>query len=77
MVTVYRFRVKDLGTDEWVVQISKATAQRIAQIGGRIIDGTSEEVSSSTVDEDGYLPSPRLTSLNNLRAAVRTGVPLA
>jgi hypothetical protein len=54
MVRVYRFRVKDPESDEWIVQLSKATQRRIAQIDGRIIEGSGEDVPDSSVDQEGY-----------------------
>ena len=58
MVTVYRFKVRDQSADEWVVQLSKATEARIRLIGGRIIEGSAEEVPASAIDEDGYYRAP-------------------
>jgi hypothetical protein len=54
MITVYRYRLYDPDADAWVVQLSKATAQHIAAVKGRIIDGTAEEVDDSAVDAEGY-----------------------
>jgi hypothetical protein len=55
MVTVYRFRAFDPDTNEWVVQLSKATKDYIEMIGGRIIDGTAENVDPATLDPVGQL----------------------
>ena len=53
-VIVYRFEVYDIGTDDYVVQPSKRTADSIKEIPtARIIDGTAEEVDHSALDDDG------------------------
>ena len=59
MVMVYRFRVLDPETGEWVVQLAKATEQRIAQVEGRIIEGSAEDVPNASVDQRGYYQQPR------------------
>jgi hypothetical protein len=58
MVRVYRFRVFDPKEQEWVVQLSKATGDRIEEVGGRIMEGTAEDVSATLIDEEGYYRLP-------------------
>jgi hypothetical protein len=58
MVTVYRFRIFDPNTGDWVVQLSKGTEERIIALEGSIIEGTAEEVAPSLIDSDGrYIPA--------------------
>lgn len=57
MVKVYQFRVWDATNDGWIIQPRKSPAQRIHQVGGELIEGTEEEVSSNDLDEHGrYMP---------------------
>ena len=53
MVTVYRYKLFDRRDGDWVVQIAKATKERIEALGGRIIDGSAEDVDESLVDSAG------------------------
>ena len=64
MVKVYRFRVQDAHSGDWIVQLSKATEHRIVQIGGRIIEGTAEDVPEAAIDEDGrHFPVRTLSAI--------------
>ena len=54
MKQVHQFKVWNIYKDEWVVQPSKRTAERIAEIGGVI---TMEMVSEALFDAEGsYIP---------------------
>ena len=53
MVTVHHFKVWDQAAGDHVVPPRKSTAERIKQIGGTIIPGTSEEVDESAIDSEG------------------------
>jgi hypothetical protein len=58
MVTVHRFKLADPTTGGWSVQLIKCTEQRIAQMGGRIIAHTAEQVDPSLIDSEGrYIPA--------------------
>ena len=58
MATVYRYKIFDRRDNDWVVQISKGTKARIEALGGRIIEGTAEEVDPSFIDSEGrYVPN--------------------
>ena len=54
MVTVYRFKLEDPQTGDWVVKLSKATEWRIGQLGGQVIASSAEEVPDFDVNQDGY-----------------------
>ena len=57
MKQVHQFKVWNIYKDEWVVQPSKRTAERIAEIGGIIVPGTVEMVSETLLDAEGsYVP---------------------
>ena len=60
IVTVHRFKLFDPSTGDWVVQLSKSPENRIVALGGRIVDGTAEQVDPSMIDSDGrYVPNLR------------------
>jgi len=48
-VTLHRYRILDPETGDWVVQLNRGTEYHIKQVGGRIIEGTAEQVSLSTL----------------------------
>jgi hypothetical protein len=57
MVTVYRYRVYDPVTGEWVVELSKATADHIKAVQGQFIEATAEQVDEAAIDAKGrYVP---------------------
>jgi hypothetical protein len=58
MVEVHHFKVRNANTGAWDIPPSKRTAYAIAQLGGIVIEGTMEKVTSSLLDEEGrYFPS--------------------
>ena len=58
MITVYRFRIFDPSTSDWVVQLSKSPEDRIVALGGSIIEGTAELVEPSMIGGEGrYIPT--------------------
>jgi hypothetical protein len=57
MVTVHRCKLPDRD-GELCVQLLKRTEQRINELGGRIIEGTAEQVDPSMIDAEGrYIPT--------------------
>jgi hypothetical protein len=54
MVTVHHFKVWDRERDEHVVHPMKSTMERIAEIGGEIIEGTAELVARAALDAEGW-----------------------
>ncbi len=53
MVTVYHFKVWDQQQGEYIIQPLKSPADRIQEIGGKIIPGTAENVDVSALDSEG------------------------
>ena len=57
MVEVYHFKVWDSYLNDWVIPLSKRTAEFIAGAKGEIISGTKQTVDPSALDEKGrYYP---------------------
>ena len=57
MITVFRYKLFDQRDRDWVVQLSKSTKARIEALGGRIIDGTAEDVDEAMLDSnEHYIP---------------------
>jgi hypothetical protein len=57
MITVHRCKMYERMSGEWIVQILKRTEQSIHDLGGKIIEGTAEEVDPSMIDAEGrYIP---------------------
>lgn len=52
MVTVYHFKVWDQMAGAFIVPRRKSPAERIAAIGGVIIDGTAEDVPETSLDRE-------------------------
>ena len=50
---VFRFKLFDITTDDFVVSSRYATDQAIAQIGAQAIHGTEIEIDSTKLDENG------------------------
>ena len=50
---VHHYKVLDPAKSEWVIPPLKCTAERIAQVNGKIINGTMSVVARSSLDKDG------------------------
>jgi hypothetical protein len=50
---VFRFKLFDVMTDEFVMSSRYATEQAITQIGGTAIQGTEIEIDGADLDENG------------------------
>ena len=60
MKEVHHYRVLDPATGEWFIPPVKCTAERIAQLNGKNISGTMNQLAQSSLDEDGrYDPKHR------------------
>ena len=60
MREVHHYQVLDPATGEWVVPPLKCTAERIAQLNGKIINGTMNQVAAASLDSNGcYDPGTR------------------
>jgi hypothetical protein len=53
MKEVHHYKVLDPATGEWIIPPLKCTAERIAQMNGKIINGTMNVVSRSSLDNNG------------------------
>ena len=58
LVEVHAFKVWDSRTGDIVQPERKSTADRIARVGGEIIPGSAEWVSSAEVDDEGRMLNP-------------------
>jgi len=60
MREVHDYQVLHPATGEWVVPPLKCTAERIAQLNGKIINGTMNRVAAASLDNNGcYDPGTR------------------
>ena len=50
---VHHYKVLDPATGEWINPPLKCTAERIAQLNGKIINSTMEVVARVSLDKDG------------------------
>ena len=58
MVTVHRYKLFELASGEWIVQLSKCSEETIKSLGGQTIPGTAEEVEPTVLDPSGrYVPT--------------------
>jgi len=53
MKEVHHYQVLDPATGEWVIPPLKCTAERVAQLNGKIINGTMNQVAQASLDNDG------------------------
>ena len=53
MKEVHHYKVLDPATGEWIIPPLKCTVEHIAQLNGKIINGTMNVVSRSSLDKDG------------------------
>jgi len=51
LVTVHRYRVYDILSDDYCTSTRMATAEKIAKIGGEIIPGTAYTVDTNELDD--------------------------
>jgi hypothetical protein len=53
MIEIHHYKVLDPMTGGWIIPPLKCTVERIAQVNGKIVEGTMNVVARASLDQDG------------------------